>query len=59
MPVMMWAIGVKTYRRWKERTEDLRQGPKTAPANKLTSEEREMVLEGTSSKVPTFQLAKL
>ena len=43
-------IGVKTYGRWKERIEDLRSGPKTAPANKLTAKEREAVLQIATSE---------
>lgn len=43
-------IDLKTFKRWKIRTEDIRFGPKTEPANKLTTEEREKVLMIATSK---------
>lgn len=38
-------ISEKTLIRWRERVEDLRQGPLTPPSNKLTQEERDEVLK--------------
>jgi len=43
-------IDLKTFKRWKKRIEDLRFGPKTEPANKLTPEERKEVLIIATSK---------
>ena len=43
-------IDVKTYKRWKVRVEDLRTGPKSAPSNKLTSEEKTKVIQISTSK---------
>jgi len=46
-------ICTNTYRRWKQQPdggEDSRQGPKTAPANQLTEEERKEVLDTLNSK---------
>jgi len=39
-------INVRTYQRWRQKPEgDMRQGPLTEPANKLTALERQKVLE--------------
>lgn len=44
-------IDIKTYRRWDVRTEDLRKGPLTEPKNKLTEEEKDLiVIVSTSEK---------
>jgi putative transposase len=54
---------LKTFKRWKNRVEDIRNGPLTVPANKLTIEEREEVLKIATSNnymdLPPCQIVPL
>jgi putative transposase len=43
-------IDVKTFKRWKKDTTDKRKGPTMAPANKLTDEEIQKIVEISTSK---------
>lgn len=43
-------INLKTFKRWKLSPEDMRKGPKTTPANKLTDEEVQEVIKVSTSK---------
>ena len=43
-------IDIKTYHRWKIKSCDLRKGPITTPANKLTEGERQMIVTVSNSK---------
>jgi transposase InsO family protein len=43
-------INIKTYKRWKINISDKRKGPNTAPANKLSSEERIEVIKISTSE---------
>jgi transposase InsO family protein len=43
-------IDVKTFKRWRNDTEDKRKGPATTPANKLTQEEVNKILKVCTQK---------
>jgi transposase InsO family protein len=43
-------INVKTFKRWKNDIEDKRQGPLTAPANKLSEEEVAEIIKVSTNK---------
>ena len=42
-------VSLRTIQRWKHHAFDLRKGPLTAPANKLTTEERGQILQVANS----------
>jgi transposase InsO family protein len=56
-------IDIKTYKRWEHDIQDKRKGPITAPANKLTAEEKkEIILIATSKDymdLPPSQIVPL
>jgi len=56
-------IDVKTFKRWKKSIEDKRRGPKTSPANKLSEDEIEKLVQLSTSKeyvdLPPTQIVPL
>jgi len=56
-------IDVKTFKRWKSGVEDKRRGPKTSPANKLTEDEINKVIQISTSNeyvdLPPTQIVPL
>lgn len=43
-------IDVKTFKRWKKDSADHRHGPRTVPANKLSKEEENQIIQVSTSK---------
>jgi len=43
------SIGERTLQRWKQNSADNRRGPITAPKNKLTKAERDLIVKTSSS----------